>query len=112
MLVDHYEHSAHRGDETPVFCHPHRGSVLDPAALARRYLKPALKAAGITKRFRPYHDLRHTSLTMDAAAGNPRAYIQMKAGHSQASITEHYIHAAQTSFPDAAAAAEGRMFGG
>ena len=110
LLTTHYEHSAYRADESPVFCHPHLGTVIDPAGLARRYLKPALQAAGITRAFRPYHDLRHTSLTMDAAAGNPAAYIQMKAGHSQASITERYIHAAQTSFPTAASAAERRLF--
>jgi hypothetical protein len=35
----------------------------------------------------------------------------MKAGHSQAQITERYIHAAQIQFADAAARAEARMFG-
>jgi hypothetical protein len=34
----------------------------------------------------------------------------MKAGHSQTSITERYIHAAQVQFADAAARAEERMF--
>jgi integrase len=37
---------------------------------------------------RPFHDLRHTALTHEAAAGNPQAYIQLKAGHSQGTITE------------------------
>ena len=110
LISNHYEQSRYRADTKRVFCHPQLGTTLDPAALARRYLKPALAAAGIRKPFRPYHDLRHTSLTHDAAAGNPTAYIQMKAGHSQASITERYIHAAQTAFPDAASIAERRMF--
>jgi len=39
--------------------------------------------------------LRHTALTHEAAAGNPMAYVQLKAGHSQSAITERYIHAAQ-----------------
>ena len=60
---------------------------------------------------RPWHDLRHTALTHEAAAGNPQAYVQLKAGHSQGSITERYIHAAQVLFPGAAARAEERMFG-
>src|SRR4029079_4181067 len=60
--------------------------------------------------FRVWHDLRHTSLTHEAAAGNPQAYVQMKAGHSQASITERYIHAAQVLFPGAADRAESRIF--
>jgi hypothetical protein len=37
-------------------------------------------------------------LTHEAAAGNPQAYVQHKAGHSQGSITERYIHAAQVLF--------------
>ncbi len=49
-------------------------------------------------------------LTHEAAAGNPHAYIQHKAGHSQGSTTERYIHAAQIHFPGAAAKAEQRMF--
>jgi integrase len=56
------------------------------------------------------HDLRHTALTHEAAAGNPMAYVQLKAGHSQGAITERYIHAAQVHFPGAAARAEQRMF--
>ncbi len=109
LLAEHYERSRYRADMTQVFCHPTLGTPLDPSATARRYLKPALRAAGITKPFRAFHDLRHTSLTHDAAAGNPQTYIQHKAGHSQGSITERYIHAAQTSFPGAAGNAERRM---
>ena len=51
-------------------------------------MRPALKAAGITKPFRPLHDLRHTALTHEAAAGNPQAYVQPKAGHTQSTITD------------------------
>jgi hypothetical protein len=39
-------------------------------------------------------------------------YVQLKAGHSQASITERYIHAAQVLFPGAAQKGEDRLFGG
>ena len=74
-------------------------------------LRPALHKASITKPFRPFHDLRHTALTHEAAAGNPLSYIQLKAGHSQTSITERYIHAAQVQFTGMAARAEARMFG-
>ena len=63
-----------------------------------------------TMTFRPFHDLRHTALTHEAAAGNPMSYIQLKAGHSQSQITERYIHATQVLFPGAAAKSEGRMF--
>jgi len=80
--------------------------------LAKRYLRPALARAGIGRPFRPFHDLRHTSLTHAAAAGNPQIYVQARAGHSQGSITERYMHAAQVLFPGAAERSEARMFGG
>ena len=50
-------------------------------------------------------DLRHTALTHEAAA-----YIQHRAGHCQASITERDLHAAQTDFPGAAERGENRIF--
>jgi integrase len=111
LLADHWQQTAYKADEDLVFCHPEKGTPLDPSRLAREYLKPALHHAGITKPFRPFHDLRHTALTHEAAAGNPLSYIQHKAGHSQTSITERYIHAAQIQFKGAAARAEERMFG-
>ena len=74
-------------------------------------MKPALERAGITKPIQPWHGLRHTALTMDAAVGNPNAYIQGRAGHAQFSITERYIHAAQTAFPGAVEGSEERFFG-
>jgi integrase len=98
------------GDEDLVFCHRQLGTPLDPSKLARLYLTPAVKRAGITKPFRPFHDLRHTAITHDAAAGNPQAYVQMKAGHSQGAITERYIHAAAVMFPGVADKAEARLF--
>src|SRR5581483_6014505 len=101
----------YQADNDLVFSHPHLGTPLDPSKLARTYLKPALAKAGITKAIRPFHDLRHTSLTHTAAAGNPPIYVQARAGHSQASITERYLHAAQLHFPQAAQRSEERMFG-
>ena len=38
--------------------------------------------------------------------------VQLKAGHSQGSITERYIHAAQVLFPGAAEKGEARIFSG
>jgi len=55
-------------------------------------------------------DLRHTALTHDAAAGNPAVYVQARAGHAQATMTERYVHAAQLVFPGAAERAEERLF--
>ena len=110
VLGEVYEDSRYRTDECLVFCHPALGAPLDPSKLAREYMRPALARAEITKPFRPWHDMRHTSLTHEAAAGNPQAYVQLKAGHSQGAITERYIHAAQVLFPGAACRGEERMF--
>ena len=110
IIACHWRASAFSGEDELVFCHPQLGTPLDASKLARVYLRPALSRAGITKPFRAFHDLRHTALTHEAAAGNPMAYVQMKAGHSQAQITERYIHAAQVLFPGAAAKGEARMF--
>ena len=86
--------------------------LLDPGKVARCFMRPALAKAGIVKPFRPWHDLRHTALTHEAAAGNPAVYVQMRAGHSQGSITERYVHAAQVLFPGAAERGEARTFAG
>jgi integrase len=109
LLSAHWQQSAFQADDELVFSHPDKGTPLDASKLARVYLRPALKHAGISKPFRAFHDLRHTALTHDAAAGNPMTYIQMRAGHSQAAITERYIHAAQTNFPGAAQKSEQRL---
>jgi integrase len=110
LLGTRWQETAFCNEGDLVFCHPTKGTPLDPSKLARVYLRPALRRAGITKPFRPFHDLRHTALTHEAAAGNPMAYVQLKAGHSQSAITERYIHAAQVLFPGAAARGEERMF--
>jgi integrase len=111
VLEAHWRRTAHKGDEDLVFCHPERGSPIDPSKLSRCFLKPALARAGIKKKFRPFHDLRHTSLTHAAAAGNPQIYVQARAGHSQGAITDRYMHAGQVLFPHAAERSEERMFG-
>lgn len=111
VLTEVWQASRYRAEESLVFGHPALGTPLDPSKLARSYMRPALKRAGIVKPFRCWHDLRHTALTHEAAAGNPQAYVQLKAGHSQGSITERYVHAAQVLFPGAAARGEERMFG-
>jgi len=110
LLAQHWQQTAFQGDDELVFSHPHKGTPLHPSKLARCYLRPALTRAGAPTSFRAFHDLRHTALTHEAAAGNPLTYVQHKAGHSQAAITERYIHAAQVLFPGAAARGEQRMF--
>ncbi len=111
VLEEQWRRTEYRADDDLVFGHPTKGTPVDTSRLAKRYLKPALARAGIERPFRPFHDLRHTSLTHAAAAGNPQIYVQARAGHSQGSITERYMHAAQVLFPGAAERSEDRMFG-
>ena len=74
------------------------------------YARKALERAGVGDGFRPWHGLRHTALTETAAAGVPAMFVQAKAGHAQGSTTERYLHAARTTYPDAAELAEARLF--
>lgn len=110
-LQEQWSRSRYRADTDLVFGHPLLGTPLDPSKISRVYMRKAIVRAAITKPIHVWHDLRHTALTMDAAAGNPAAYIQARAGYSQGSITERYIHAAQVAFPGAAERAEVRLFG-
>ena len=73
----------------------------------------ALKEAGITDYVRPFHDMRHTALTNEAATGksNPIA-LKTKAGHRSFATTEQYIKLAGVVFPDQAEALEARLNGG
>jgi integrase len=95
VLEERWRCTAYRADDDLVFGHPTKGTPLKTGKLGKRYLRPALARAGIEKPFRPFHDRRHTSLTHAAAAGDPQIYVQARAGHSQDSFTERYMHAAQ-----------------
>jgi integrase len=108
-LEEQYAASLHQAPESIVFCHPALGTPLDPSKLTA-YARKALERAGVGEGFRPWHGLRHTSLTETAAAGVPAMFVQAKAGHAQGSTTERYLHAAKTSYPDAAELAEARLF--
>jgi integrase len=111
VLQEQWAATSYKGDSELIFGHPLKGTPLDASKLGRAYMRPALNRAKIDKPFRTWHDLRHTALTHEAAAGNPAIYVQLKAGHSQGSITERYLHAAQVLFPGAAAKGEARLFG-
>jgi len=94
-----------------VFCHPQRGTVYREHVFAGQ-LRAALAAAGITEYVRPFHDLRHTSLTNEAAAGSSPIALMAKAGHTDMKVTRQYLHLAGIVFHDEAAALEERLLGG
>ncbi len=75
-------------------------------------LRAALQAAGIEGYVRPFHDLRHSALTHEAAAGSHPIALMTKAGHGLMNTTQHYLHLAGVVFPDEAEALERRLGGG
>jgi integrase len=109
-LFEHRSRSIFAGDDEFVFCHPQKGTVLDHKRYAAT-LQKALARAEITRRVRPFHDLRHTAITHEAAAGNAPAAIQARAGHADYSTTQRYIHLAGVVFREEAERAEARVLG-
>jgi hypothetical protein len=60
---------------------------------------------------RPFHDLRHSSLTNGAAAGESPIALMTRAGHANMATPKQYLHLAGVTFPDEAAALERRVLG-
>jgi integrase len=109
-LQDHYQQTPFKGDGELVFCHPERGTVYREHVFADQF-RAALAAAGIHDYVRPFHDLRHTALTNEAAAGSSPIALMAKAGHSDMKTTRIYLHLAGTVFREEAEALERRLLG-
>jgi len=107
-LWQHRRQSNFQGDDERVFCHPERGSIYREHLFAEQF-RDALVEAGITDYLRPFHDLRHTGLTHDAAAGASPIALMAKAGHTDMRITHRYLHLAGIVFRDEADALERRL---
>jgi|SRR5581483_3807674 len=100
-LWQHRRRSNYQGEDEFVFCNPERGTAYHADAFTERF-RAALKAAGITDHMRPFHDLRHTAITNDAAAGSSPIAVMTKAGHSDMKTTKRYLHLAGVVFRDEA----------
>jgi hypothetical protein len=61
---------------------------------------------------RPFHDLRHTAITLDAASGASEIAVMTKAGHSSFATTRTYLHLAGTVFREEAERMERLALGG
>jgi len=92
-LAEHYRRTAFKGEAEFVFCHPERGTRYSEKTWAERF-QAAREAAGISDYVRPFHDLRHTALTNEAAAGSSPIALMAKAGHSDMKTTRIYLHLA------------------
>jgi integrase len=69
------------------------------------------KRAGVDKPLRPFHGIRHSALTNDAASGMDPIALMTRAGHSSFKATQEYIHLAGELFPREVAQAAARKFG-
>jgi integrase len=109
-LWNHRRRTPFEGDGERVFASPTGGVYA--AATFKDHLDAALGAASVTKRLRPFHDLRHTAITNDAAAGSSPIAVMTKAGHANMSTTKRYLHLAGVVLRDEADALEQRLLGG
>jgi integrase len=109
-LWQHRRRSTYQGEEERVFHHPKTGGPFPPDGF-RDALNDALARAGIEDYVRPFHDLRHTAITNDAAAGSSAIAVMTKAGHASMATTKRYLHLAGTVFRDEAEALERRLLG-
>jgi integrase len=87
---------------------PERGTTYRPETF-KDALTAALKAAGVEKQPRAFHDLRHTAITNDAAAGSSPIAVMTKAGHADMATTKRYMHLTGVVFRDEADALERRL---
>jgi integrase len=110
-LWQHRRRTRFQGDDEFVFCHPERGTCYDATSF-REALNAALTAAGVEGRVRPFHDLRHTAITNDAAAGANPVALMTKAGHADMKTTRIYMHMAGVVFRGEADRLEARLLGG
>lgn len=109
-LWQHLRRSSFQAENDRVFCSPTKGTPFDVQRYTQTF-RLALREAGITGHVRPFHDLRHTAITNDAAI-NPPIAVMKRAGHSNFKTTETYIDLAGEAFREEAVKLEQRLFGG
>jgi integrase len=93
-----------------VFCSPTKRTAFDVARYAATF-RLALTRAKITDYVRPFHDLRHSSITNAAAAGTSPAALMARAGHSDFKTTQAYIDLAGEQFREEVNMLERRLWG-
>jgi integrase len=80
-----------------------------PLTFFRGGTESRLTAADVEGDVRAFHDLRHTTITHDAASGSSAIAVMAKAGHRNMATTRTYLHLAGTVFRDEAARLEERL---
>jgi integrase len=111
-LFEHRVWSAFSGEDEFVFAHPRTGRATIAEVYAPLFKKALAKAdVEDSERIRPFHDLRHSSLTNGAKAGMSPAALQARAGHSSYSITQRYVSLSGEAFREEAGLLERRLWG-
>lgn len=110
-LFKHRSRTAFDGEDERVFVSPTKGTPFDVARYGDTF-RLALQRAGITDYVRPFHDLRHASITNAAASGTPPNALMARAGHSSYQTTQGYIDLAGETFREEADRLERRLWGG
>ena len=108
-LFEHRARSPFDGDDERVFCSV-RGTAVDHKRYAATF-RDAPSEAKVDGYVRPFHDLRHTSITNAAAAGTAPAALMARAGHSDFKTTQGYIDLAGETFREEADRLERRLWG-
>ena len=109
-LWQHRRRATDPGDDARVFASEAGGTYR--AETFKAALEAALVKAGVEKRPRAFHDLRHTAITNDAASGASPIAVMTKAGHADLRTTKRYMHLAGVVFRDEAERLEQRLLGG
>jgi integrase len=102
--------TAYQGEDERVFCNPKTGGEYREETFAEA-LRGALAVAKVEGHVRPFHDLRHTAITNDAASGSSPIAVMAKAGHASMGTTKRYLHLAGVVFREEAEALERRLLG-
>lgn len=90
QLASHLESYVGRGTDALVFPGPN-GGALRAGAWRQRVWRPAILATGLAP-LRP-HDLRHTAVSLWAAAGASPNEVALRAGHTSVSVVlDRYRH--------------------
>jgi hypothetical protein len=106
---EHRRRTWYAGDDERVVCLPTKGTAMDFVRFAKTFRLP-LRHAGTEDRVRPFHDLRHTSIT-NAAAGTFPTALMARGGHSDFIMTPAYIDLAGERFRKEAELLEWPLWG-
>jgi len=107
----HRRRSTYQGDDERAFCNPRTGGCYWAEGFGM-LLREAMKSAGVDGPLRPFHDLRHASLTNGAAAGEAPIGLMTRAGHRSMKTTQIYLYLAGVVFREDAERLERRLLAG